>query len=121
VSATFQRAVDYEFRDLMGNIIEIYRNNLTMFSKERRSHVGHLRQVFERCHKYGKSLNPKKSIFGVLEGNIIGNIISKDGVKVNLERIKGIKEIPLPRNRKLYNCFLEKSTLSEDSSQFFLK
>jgi hypothetical protein len=89
--ATFQRAMDYAFRDLMGKIIEIYQDDLTVFSKEISSHVGHLRKVFERCCKYGISLNPKKSIFGVLEGNILGNIVSKDGVKVDPERIKGIK------------------------------
>jgi hypothetical protein len=108
VGATFQRAMDYAFRDLMGKIIEIYQDDLTMFSKERHSHVGHLRQIFERCRKYGISLNPKKSIFGVLEGNILGHIVSKDGVKVDPERIKGIKEIPLPQNKKALQSFFGK-------------
>jgi hypothetical protein len=35
VGATFQRAMDYAFRDLMGKIIEIYQDDLTMFSKEK--------------------------------------------------------------------------------------
>jgi hypothetical protein len=55
--------------------------------------------VFERCRKYGISLNPKKSIFGVLEGKLLGHIVSKDGVKVDPERIEGIKAIPLPETR----------------------
>jgi hypothetical protein len=83
--------MDYAFRDLMVKIIEIYQDDLTVFSKEISSHVGHLRKVFERCHKYGISFNPKKSIFGVFEENILGHIVSKNGVKVNPERIKGIK------------------------------
>jgi len=83
--------VDYAFRDLMGKIIEIYQDGFTMFSKERNSHIGHLKQVFERCCKYGISLNPNKSIFGVLEGMLLGNIVSKDGVKVDPKRIEGIK------------------------------
>jgi hypothetical protein len=100
--------MDYAFRDLMGKIIEIYQDDLIVFSKDRKSHVEHLRQVFERCCKYGISLNPKKSIFGVLEGNILGHIVTKDGVKVDPERIKGIKEISLPRTQKALQSFFGK-------------
>jgi hypothetical protein len=107
LGATFHRAMEYEFRYLMG-IIEIYQEDLMVFSKEICSHVGHLRQVFERCCKYGISLNPNKSIFWVLEGKILGNIVSKDGVKENHERIKGIKEIPFPRNKKYLLSLFDK-------------
>jgi hypothetical protein len=47
--ATFQRDMDYAFRGLIGKIIEIYQNDLTMFSKDGKSHISHLKQVFERC------------------------------------------------------------------------
>ena len=49
----------------MAAIIEIYQDDLTIFLKERSSHVGHLRQIFERCRKYGISLNPAKSVLGI--------------------------------------------------------
>ena len=45
--ATFQRAMDYAFKELIGKIIEIYQDDLTVFSKERSSHIDHLRKVFE--------------------------------------------------------------------------
>ena len=60
--ATFERAMDYAFKELIGKIIEIYQDDLTVFLKDRSSHVGHLRQVFERCRNYGISLNPAKSV-----------------------------------------------------------
>jgi hypothetical protein len=47
--ATFQRAMDYAFHELMGKIVKIYQDDLTVFSKERDDHISHLRQVFERC------------------------------------------------------------------------
>jgi hypothetical protein len=62
--------------------------------------VDHLRQVFERCQKYGISLNPTKSILGVGEGKLLGHIIAKDGVKIDLERVEAIKRIPLPQTKK---------------------
>jgi hypothetical protein len=41
--AMFQRAMDFAFHELMGKIIEIYQDDLTVFSKERSDHIGHLR------------------------------------------------------------------------------
>jgi hypothetical protein len=56
VGLTFQREMDFSFKDIMGNIIKIHQNDPTIFSKERSVHVHHLRWVFERCKKYGISL-----------------------------------------------------------------
>jgi len=103
--ATFQRAMDYAFKELIGKIIEIYQDDLTVFLKEKSSHVGHLRQVFERCRKYGISLNPAKLVLGIEEGKLLGHIINKDGVKIDPERIEAIHKIPLPRNVKGLQSF----------------
>jgi hypothetical protein len=100
VGATFQRAMDYAFRGLIGKIIEIYQDDLTVFSKDGKSHIGHLKQVFERCRQFGISLNPVKSVFGVTEGKLLGHIISKDEVKLNLERVEAIGKVPLPISKK---------------------
>jgi hypothetical protein len=43
VGATFQRAMDYAFRGLIGKIIEIYQDDLIVFSKDEKSLVGHLK------------------------------------------------------------------------------
>jgi hypothetical protein len=76
-----------------------------MFSKDRSDHVSHLRQVFERCRKYGISLNPAKSVLGVDEGKLLGHIIAKDGVKIDPERVEAIKRIPLPQTKKALQSF----------------
>ena len=58
VGATFQGVMDYAFNELIGKIIEIYQDDLTVFSKERSDRITHLKKVFERCRMYGISLNP---------------------------------------------------------------
>ena len=58
VGATFQRAMDFSFKEHIGKIIEIYQDDLTILSKEISDDISHLRQVFIRCQKYGISLNP---------------------------------------------------------------
>ena len=69
---TFQRAMDYAFRGLIEKIIEIYQDDLTVFS-DGASHIKHLKQVFERCKEFGISLNPTKSVFGVTQGKLLGH------------------------------------------------
>jgi len=77
-----------------------------MFSKNRSDHVSHLRQVFEIFRKYGFSLNPDKSVLGADEGKLLGHIISKDGLKIDPERVEAIKRFPLPQTKKSLQYFL---------------
>ena len=73
-----------------------------------KSHIGHLKQVFERCREFGISLNPAKSVFGVTRGKLLGHIICKDGVKIDPERVEGIAKIPLPSTKKGLQSFFGK-------------
>eukprot|EP00253_Pinus_taeda_P027250 PITA_27250 len=60
------------------------------------------------CRKYGISLNPKKSMFALEEGKLLGHIISKYGIRIDPERIQAILQIPYPRNIKELQAFLGK-------------
>jgi hypothetical protein len=56
---------------------------VTVYSKNREEDIQHLTQIFERCRKYGISLNPKKTIFVVEEGKMLGHIISQTGIRID--------------------------------------
>ena len=60
------------------------------------------------CRKYGISLNPKKSLFGLEEGKFLGHIISKNGIRIDPDRIQAILQVPHPRNIKELQAFLGK-------------
>jgi hypothetical protein len=106
VGATFQRAMDYAFRGLIGKLIEIYQDDLTVFSKDGKTHICHLSQFLDRCPEFGISLNPAKSVFGVTEGKLLGHIITKEGVKIGPKRVESIGKVPLPTTKKLLQSFL---------------
>jgi hypothetical protein len=86
-----------------------------VFSKDGKSHISHLKYVFERCREFEISLNPTKSVFGVTEGKRLGHIISKDAVKIDPKRIEAIKQIPLLHQINLSNPSWAKSILFTDS------
>lgn len=99
VDATFQRAMDIDFRGLINISVVVYMDDITVYSYHGRDHIYHLRQIFERCQRYGISLNPKKSIFAVTEGKLLRHILSKEGIVIDLERIETIMRIQPPANK----------------------
>ena len=70
--------------------VVVYLDDVTVFSKRREDHAFHLKLIFHRCRKHGISLNPKKSIFAVLEGKLLGHIISKKGISIDQERVEAL-------------------------------
>ena len=89
--ATFQRAMDIAFHGLIGRSAVVYLNDITIISKKREEHAFHLKQIFERYRKYGISLNPKKCVFAVTEGKLLGHMVSRKEISIDLERIKAIE------------------------------
>ena len=58
VGATFQRTMDIAFVGEQDKFVVVYLDDIIVFSKDDVEHVEHLRRTFEKCHRYGLSLNP---------------------------------------------------------------
>ena len=74
VGATFQRNMDIAFAKEIHEFLVIYLDDIIVFSKTDEDDLFHLKIVFEKCRKIGISLNPKKSIFALEEGNCWGTL-----------------------------------------------
>ena len=53
-------------------------------------------------------LNPKKCVFSVIFGKILGYIVSQKGIKIDLDKAKVIREMPTPKTKKEIRGFLGK-------------
>ncbi|XP_059068727.1 uncharacterized protein LOC131859180 [Cryptomeria japonica] len=62
-------------------------------------HFQDLSAVLQHCYEHGISLNPKKSVFSVTEGKLLGHIISQKGVKIDPKRVNAIQRLSLPSSR----------------------
>jgi hypothetical protein len=71
------------FQSIINCSVVVCIDNVTFYSKNRVDYISHLSHIFKRCRKYGISLNPKKSIFNVNEENLLGHIISKEGITID--------------------------------------
>jgi hypothetical protein len=61
----------------------IYLDDITIFLKFDDEHLQHLEQIFQKCRRYGISLNPKNIIFSMLEGKLLGQIIYVGGIQID--------------------------------------
>ena len=54
------------------------------------------------------SLNLAKCVFGVTSGNLLGHIVSKDGIAVDPDKVRAILQAPAPNNAIALSRFLGK-------------
>jgi hypothetical protein len=59
--------------------------------------VDDLDQTFKALNKFQWKLNPKKCIFGVPSSILLGNIVSRDGIRPNLKKVKVVMKMKLPK------------------------
>jgi hypothetical protein len=83
--ATYQRAMNYIFHDLIGNLVEIYIDDVVVKSASDEGHLDDLRQVLERTRKFGLRMNPKKCTFGVTAGQFLGFLVHERGIEIGLK------------------------------------
>ena len=88
------------FGDLIGQTVEVYVDDIVVKSKLTDQVVADLEQTFAKLQANGIKLNPKKCVFGIPRGMLLGFIVSKRGIKTNPEKISAIMRMGLIQNIK---------------------
>ncbi|MCO5582952.1 hypothetical protein L7F22_036855 [Adiantum nelumboides] len=95
--ATFNRMMDRIFQPLR-HCVGTFFDDMIVFSKSKAEHMKHLRANFEMLRKERLVVNGKKSEFFMEEIHFLGHIVLKDGVRMDLAKIKAIQDWPEPVN-----------------------
>jgi hypothetical protein len=90
--ATYQRAMNLIFHDLLGIIIDVYIDGIVTKLASLNSHLADLRLAFEKMCRYGLKMNPLKCAFGVSAGKFLGFIVHEKGVDIDPKKIESIKK-----------------------------
>jgi hypothetical protein len=106
--ATYQRAMNWIFHELLGNTEEVYIDDIVVKSAEFSSHIAHLGKVFEKMCRYGLKMNPRKCAFGVSVVKFLGFIIHEHGIEIDPDRIKFIRNVGPPTCKLEVQKFLGK-------------
>ncbi|XP_070057057.1 uncharacterized protein [Nicotiana tomentosiformis] len=86
--------------------IEVYVDDVIIKSKRSTDHIADLRKFFNRLRRYNLKLNPTKCAFGVPAGKLLGFIICRRGIELDLSKVKEIQDLPPPKNKKDVTSFL---------------
>ena len=63
-------------------------------------HDARLNSVLDRCKKINLTLNKGKCVFNVKEVTYIGHKLTQEGIKADDEKVRAIKDIPAPTDKK---------------------
>jgi hypothetical protein len=58
------------------------------------------KETFDNMRKSKMMLNPKKCMFGVSSGKLLGYMLSSQGIDVNSKKVEAIKNLQSPQTRK---------------------
>ena len=103
--ATFQRIIMEIFGEFIPGFMQVFLDDFAVYSRHG-EHLDHLRLCLEKCREYRLSLNPAKCVFGVASGNLLGHVVSREGIAVDPDKVKAILEAPAPTNAKALSRFL---------------
>ncbi|XP_071933254.1 uncharacterized protein [Coffea arabica] len=94
--ATYQRAMQRIFDDMLHKNVQCYVDDLVVKSKKREDHIQDLRRVFQRLRRYQLKMNPLKCAFGVTSDKFLGFIVHQRGIEVDRFKIDAIVNMPEP-------------------------
>ena len=102
---TFQRLMMDIFQDFLRNFLEVFIDDFTVFSNLT-DHLGFLKKTFERCRETNLKVHLGKCFLGMTSGVLLGHVVSKSGLEVDLDKVKVILALIASRNVREIRGFL---------------
>jgi len=76
----------------------VFLDKILIYSKDRDKHITHLRIVLQTLKEHQLHRKYKKHEFWLEEVVFLGHVIPKEGIKVNLYKMKAVTKCPRPTN-----------------------
>ena len=105
-SQAFSFAMSRVFRGLTFKQVLIYCDDIMVFSSSFDEHLVHLQMAFDRLRAAQLKLHPQKCEFGIQTVKYLGYIFTPDGIKINPDKMKVVKDYPVPKNVTQVRSFL---------------
>ncbi|MCG8075029.1 MAG: reverse transcriptase, partial [Candidatus Thiodiazotropha taylori] len=105
-AATFERLMETVLAGLQWDICLIYIDDVIVHGRTFEEALGNLKTVFERLRHAGLKLKPDKCKLFSKSVSFLGHIISDKGVATDPDKIKAVREWPIPVNLTELRSFL---------------
>jgi hypothetical protein len=73
--------------------IEAYIDDRVVKSEKRGDLLDDLKEIFDNLRKFKMMFNPKKCVFGVSSGKLLGYMVSSRGIDANPKKVEAFKKL----------------------------
>jgi hypothetical protein len=108
--ATFQRVMHRIFAPYLGKFVLVYLDDILVMSRTPEEHLRHLRIVLGLLQQYRLYAKLSKCDFGKTRLKFLGHIVGGGSVAVDPDKVRTLREWPVPRNRTELRSFLGLAT-----------
>jgi hypothetical protein len=98
--ATYQKCVHTVLESHIGRNVEAYIDDIVVKSEKHGDLLDDLKGTFDNLRRSKMMLNPKKCVFGVSSGKLLGYMVSSRGIDANSKKLEAIENLQPPRTRK---------------------
>ena len=91
---------------MMHRDVEVYVDDMIVKSRDRADHLVALERFFKKIRQFRLRPNPKKFIFKVTYGKLLGYMVSKKGIEADSDKIRVILDMSAPRTEREIRGFL---------------
>ena len=105
-STAFMDLMNRVFQPYVVQFVVVFIDDILVYSKDRESHETHLRVVLETLRKEQLYAKLSKCEFWLNEVSFLGHIVSKEGIRVDPNKIEVVVEWKPPRNVTEVRSFL---------------
>jgi hypothetical protein len=105
-TSTFTIIMSEVFKDLGNKFLKIFVDDLNVHNKSWEEHLQHLDIMFYKLREVNLKLNPKKCCFVAKNITFLGLVVSKEGTKLDPNKIEVILHFPQPKTVTNVKSFL---------------
>src|SRR6266496_2117886 len=103
---TFQRFMNKVLKQYIGKFVQVYLDNVIIYSNNLTEHKKHIKAVLEKIREANLKLKPSKCQWFQTELKFVGHLVGRNGIKPDPQNVEKIKNAEVSKNTTELRRFL---------------